>query len=111
MKLVNFVKKTFLTAKPAKLVAAVYGSMLAFTPAFHTFAARTWPWTGILNDIKDELTGPLPMTLGILGIVVAAIGLFAGNAGDGMRRFLIILFAISIALFAPTIVQWIADGM
>ena len=51
------------------------------------------------------------MTLGILGIVVAAIGLFAGNAGDGMRRFLIILFAISIALFAPTIVQWIADGM
>ena len=94
MKLVNFVKKTFVTAKPAKLVAAVYGSMLAFTPAFHTFAARTWPWTGILNDIKDELTGPLPMTLGILGIVVAAIGLFAGNAGDGMRRFLIILFAI-----------------
>ena len=66
--------------------------------------------TGILNDIKDELTGPLPLTLGTLGIVIAAFGLFAGNAGDGMRKFLIIILAISVALFSPTFVEWIADS-
>ena len=45
------------------------------------YAARTWPWTAILNDILDEITGPLPLTLGALGIAIAAFGLFTGNAG------------------------------
>lgn len=102
-------KNRILSVKDSKIVAAGTGlGYLATTTK--AFAARTWPWTGILNDLVDELTGPLPLTLGILGLVIAAIGLFAGNAGDGMRKFLVIILAISIALFAPTFIQWIADS-
>lgn len=103
------VKNSFCNVKYSKLVATVYGVMLTLLPSY-ALGARTWPWTGILNDIKAELTGPLPMTLGVLGIVVAMVGLFAGNAGDGMRRVLVIILAISIALFAPTLVEWIAES-
>lgn len=72
--------------------------------------ARNWPWTNLLSEIRDELTGPLPTTLGILGIVIAAVGLFTGNAGDGVRRILVIILAISMCIFAPTFVQMIVDS-
>ena len=102
-------KNKIMAIRDSKFAAAGVGlGYLAMTTK--AYAARTWPWTGILNDIKDELTGPLPLTLGTLGIVVAAVGLFAGNAGDGMRKFLVIILAISVALFAPTFVEWIADS-
>ena len=102
-------KNKLLEIRDSKFAAAGVG-LGYFAMTTKAYAARTWPWTGILNDIKDELTGPLPLTLGTLGIVVAAVGLFAGNAGDGMRKFLVIILAISVALFAPTFVEWIADS-
>lgn len=105
----NNLKNKIMSIRNSRIVAAGAGvGYLAVTT--RAFAARTWPWTGILNDIVDEMTGPLPLTLGVLGIVVAAVGLFSGNAGDGMRKFLVIILAISIALFSPTFVTWIADS-
>ena len=96
-------KNKIMEIRDSKFAAVGVGlGYLAMTTK--AYAARTWPWTGILNDIKDELTGPLPLTLGTLGIVIAAFGLFA------MRKFLIIILAISVALFAPTFVEWIADS-
>lgn len=102
-------KTKFLSIRDSRIAAVGAGIGCLMTTS-KAFAARTWPWTGILNDIKDELTGPLPLTLGVLGIVIAAIGLFAGNAGDGMRKFLVIILAISVALFAGTFVEWIAES-
>ena len=92
-----------------KAYTAVTAFVIGMIP-LHVFAAdRTWPWTRFLTDLQEELTGPLPTTLGIMGIVIACVGLFTGNAGDGVRKFLVIILAISIALFAPTIVSWIAN--
>jgi len=68
----------------------------------------SWPWTRFLNSLAAELTGPLPMILGVLGIAAAAIALFAGNGGAGTQRFILLIFAISICLFAPTFIQYIA---
>ena len=43
----------------------------------------------------------LPMTLGALGIAGAAISLFAGHAGGGTQKFIMLILVISICLFAP----------
>ena len=42
-----------------------------------------WPWTKFLNSLADQLTGPLPTTLGVLGLAAAAIAMFTGNHGAG----------------------------
>lgn len=60
-----------------------------------------WPWMKFLNSLADQVTGPLPMTLGALGIAGAAISLFAGHAGGGTQKFIMLIFVISICLFAP----------
>lgn len=69
-----------------------------------------WPWTRFLNSLAAQLTGPLPKILGILGIAVAAIGMFMGNHGAGMQKMLVLIFAVSICLFAPTFISYISSG-
>ena len=91
----------------------IFASAIAFCMTFLSVQltyAIDWPWTKLLNNIQAELTGPLPRTLGILGIVIAAVGLFTGNAGDGVRRILVIILSISMCIFAPTFVQMITDS-
>lgn len=69
-----------------------------------------WPWTRFLNSLAEQLTGPLPKILGILGIAVAAIGMFMGNHGAGMQKMLVLIFAVSICLFAPSFINYISTG-
>ena len=54
-----------------------------------------WPWTKFLNSLADQLTGPLPTTLGVLGLAAAAIAMFTGNHGAGTQKFIILIFAVS----------------
>ena len=96
----------------------IFASAIAFCMTFLsvqlTYAAEDgikWPWTGLLDQLVAELTGPLPKTLGVLGIVIAAVGLFTNNAGDGVRRILVIILAISMCLFAPAFVQMISKSV
>ena len=70
-----------------------------------------WPWTRFLNALADQLTGPLPMILGVLGLAVAAIGMFMGNHGAGMQKALVLIFAVSICLFAPSFITYIGQGV
>lgn len=70
-----------------------------------------WPWTRFLNSIATQLTGPLPMILGVLGLVVAGFGMFMGNHGQGMQKALVLVFAVSTCLFAPSFIKLIADGV
>ena len=67
----------------------------------------SFPWTKMLNSLAKELTGPLPMTLGILGLAAAAIAMFTGNGGGGTQKFIMLIFAVSTCLFAPTFISWI----
>ena len=50
------------------------------------------------------------MILGIMGIVGAAIALFSGNHGGGTQKFIILIFAISICLFAPNFITMVNDS-
>jgi type IV secretory pathway VirB2 component (pilin) len=67
----------------------------------------TWPWTRFLNSLADQLTGPLPLILGAMGIVAAAIAMFAGHGGAGTQKFITLIFAISICMFAPTFISYL----
>lgn len=69
-----------------------------------------WPWTKFLNSLAEELTGPIPKVLGIMGIAGAAIAMFSGHAGGGTQKFIALIFAISICLFAPTFIQAIMNS-
>ena len=91
----------------AKRVTTMVGSQMILAAAtMQTFAYSTdgttgigghaWPWTKFLQSLMQELTGPLPMILGIMGIVGAAIALFSGNGGDGTRKFILLIFVISM---------------
>ena len=50
------------------------------------------------------------MTLGILGLAAAAIALFAGNGGAGTQKFIMLIFAVSICLFAPTFISYVSTS-
>jgi type IV secretory pathway VirB2 component (pilin) len=69
-----------------------------------------WPWTKFLNSLAQQLTGPLPMVLGVLGLAAGAIALFAGNGGAGTHKFIMLIFAVSTCLFAPTFIRFIRDS-
>lgn len=72
-----------------------------------TLGDVNYPWTKMLNTLAKELTGPLPMTLGILGLAAAAIAMFTGNGGGGAQKFIMLIFAVSTCLFAPSFISWI----
>lgn len=71
--------------------------------------SRTWPWTTFLRSLAQEFTGPLPTILGIFGIVGSAFSLYSGHAGEGTRKFLILILVVSIALTAPTLISWLTS--
>ena len=100
--------KKFSSLKLSRVYAATLALFFSFY-ANHALAVD-WPWTKLLGEIQDELTGPLPTTLGILGIVIALVGLFTGQAGDGVRRILVIILALSTVIFAPTLVSLIVES-
>lgn len=72
-------------------------------------SVHEWPWTKFLNSLMHELTGPTALILGILGVVGAAIALFSGHGGDGAKKFIVLIFAVSIAIMAPTLISWVGQ--
>ncbi|MGN0946703.1 MAG: TrbC/VirB2 family protein [Megasphaera sp.] len=75
-----------------------------------TASVDQWPWTKFLNSLANQLTGPLPTTLGVLGLAAAAIAMFTGNHGAGTQKFIILIFAVSTCLFAPNFINIISGS-
>lgn len=71
---------------------------------------NAWPWTRFFNSLAHELSGPLPMTLGIIAIAGAAFSLFAGHGGPGTQKFFVLIFAIGICLFAPNFMTYLKES-
>ena len=92
-----------------KVITAAFLLNLAANPIClaGSTSSRAWPWRTFLQSLIDELTGPLPIALGTLGIAYVMFSMFSGNAGEGTKKGILIILAVSIALFAPTIMSWI----
>jgi type IV secretion system protein VirB2 len=96
------------------LLSSISSTAFASTISGDRVSGIEWPWMKFLNSLADQVTGPLPMTLGALGIAGAAISLFAGHAGGGTQKFILLILVISICLFAPnfmTFLQSSAGGL
>lgn len=107
MKLVALLKESF---KGVKLSHFILPAMLTvfFISTPSTGHAITLPFNSYLNELTSELK-TTARYLAILGIIIAAAGLFMGNAGDGVKKLLIIILAVSIAAYASTIVGDLFD--
>ena len=107
--------KTFEKAIAATLfLSGISTKAFASTVSGDRVEGITWPWMKFFNSLADQLTGPLPMTLGAMGIAGAAIALFSGHAGGGTQKFIVLILAVSICLFAPnfmTYLQTSAGGL
>ena len=90
--------------------AESYGFDSSSSASSEVLSGKSFPWTKMLNKLAKELTGPLPMILGMLGIAAAAIAMFTGNGGGGTQKFIMLIFAVSTCLFAPTFITWIRDS-
>lgn len=96
------------------LLSIVSTKAFASTVSGDRVEGITWPWMKFFNSLADQLTGPLPMTLGAMGIAGAAMALFSGHAGGGTQKFIVLILAVSICLFAPnfmTYLQTSAGGL
>ena len=83
---------------------SIFNSNIAFA-ANVSLDHVNWPWTGILNSLTTALTGGTAKILGTLGLIIAAIGLFMGNLGDGVKKLFIIMIAVCLAIWAPTLID------
>lgn len=83
-----------------------FTSFLCFT--FFTSAALSatstgMPWEGPLTLILNSLTGPVVRIAGVVAIVMFGIALAFSENGGIMRKFLWVIFGLSIAFAA---VSW-----
>ena len=86
---------------------SIFNSNIAFAANAGDLNNIQWPWTGILKSLKTALTGDTAKILGTLGLVIAAIGLFMGNLGDGVKKLFIIMIAVCLAIWAPTLMDYL----
>ncbi len=60
------------------------------------------PWEGPLQQILNSLTGPVAQALGALAVLATGIGMAMSEGGSSMKKFLMVLFGLSIAFSATT---------
>ena len=94
------------------LVAVCVASMICLPDvAFAGTAGVGMPYEGPLNRILASLTGPVAMTMSIVGVTLAGIGLIFGGTLDGFFKMLInMAFAISIVFGAATLITNVFGG-
>lgn len=67
-------------------------------------AGSGMPWEEPLQVILDSITGPVAQIIAVLAIAITGLTLAFGDAGGGFRKLIQIVFGISIAFAATTLV-------
>lgn len=78
---------------------------LCLSPA--AFAAEqggALPWESPLTRIADSISGPVAMALGVIAVVITGLAIAFGESGSGVRRLMQVLFGLSIAFTAASLV-------
>lgn len=66
-----------------------------------------WPWTKFLYSLAEQFTGPIPLILGIFGMIGAGFALFTGQASGTVGTFIKVIFGVAACLFAPSFINYI----
>ena len=90
--------KTYATLIPSlRLPVAAAFATIVFCICANAFAASAgMPWEGPISQLVTSLTGPVAKGIGIAGIVITALGMVIAESGHAMKKFITIIFALSI---------------
>jgi type IV secretion system protein TrbC len=83
-----------------EIMLAVVGLFAATAPALA--AGSNMPWEQPLQQILQSIEGPVTKIIAVIIIIVTGLSLAFGDAGGGFRRFIQIVFGLSIAFAASS---------
>jgi type IV secretory pathway VirB2 component (pilin) len=93
----------------AKARAAPLGLLVALCLAAPGLAGTTsgtaMPWETPLQTIQDSLSGPVAKAVGIIAIVVTALGFAFSEGGSALRKGIGIVFGLAVAFTATTFIS------
>jgi len=91
------------THRPLAALVGLIAYGLTAVPA-HAATNADMPWEGPLQTILDSITGPVAEIIAILAIAVTGLALAFGDSSGGFRKLIQIVFGLSIAFAATTLV-------
>ena len=84
---------------------ALYVSLLVASPAFAgTTGGTSMPWETPLQTVQDSLAGPVAKAVGIIAIIVTALGFAFSEGGSALRKGIGIIFGLAVAFTATTFI-------
>jgi type IV secretory pathway VirB2 component (pilin) len=88
----------------APLAAFVALAMAA--PAWAgTTGGTAMPWETPLQTVQESLSGPVAKAVGIIAIVVTALGFAFSEGGSALRKGIGIVFGLAVAFTATTFIS------
>jgi len=96
-------RRTRLSAAAPLLVLV---ALAVATPVIATTTSSTaMPWETPLQTVQDSLAGPVAKAVGIIAIVVTALGFAFSEGGSAMRKGIGIVFGLAVAFTATTFIS------
>lgn len=90
-----------LQALPLGLAVAV---ILAAPALATTTSGTSMPWETPLQTVQESLSGPVAKAVGIIAIVVTALGFAFSEGGSALRKGIGIVFGLAVAFTATTFI-------
>lgn len=104
--------KSFCSLKMSTVFAVTTALTFFFLSGDQAFAeGLTLPFVTILTDLQNTLVNEVAPVLAVLGIAILGFGLFTGQLGDGVRRILIVIIALSCVMWASQFVNYVVEGV
>ena len=82
-------------------VSAIAYSNLMLAPAAYA-AGSSMPWEAPLQTVLESIEGPVVKVVAVIIIIFTGITLAFGDTSGGARRFIQIIFGLSIAFAASS---------
>ena len=103
-RLINYIKERVWVMEFSQRAVSnllVFTVLLLWSQAAHA-SGTGMPWEGPLEQIMDSLTGPVAKIIGTLAILGSGIGVAFSEGGSSVRKFVYVLFGLSIAFTAAS---------
>lgn len=82
---------------------ALYVSLALAAPALAgTTSGTSMPWETPLQTVADSLSGPVAKFIGIIAIIMTALGFAVSESGSVVRKGAGIVFGLAVAFTATT---------
>jgi type IV secretion system protein TrbC len=87
------------------LLVQSLASFAAAGAAYASTSSTSMPWETPLQTVQDSLAGPVAKAVGIIAIVVTALGFAFSEGGSALRKGIGIVFGLAVAFTATTFIS------